>query len=154
MNLFKKFIRNENETDLESEDYENLYVGEETNVFDEAEEETISESSRNPYGNGNEKVSLKLLQPKSNKEAPMIADWLKGGSIVLLDIGELPKDQARRLIDFLAGVVYMLGGEMTKSNKNTIIVSPSDVDISDFAIERMDSSAPAEEETAQEDPNA
>ena len=91
-----------------------------------------------------EKVSLKLLQPKSHIEATKIADKLKEGCIVLLDISRLTKEQAHRLVDFLSGVAYVLGGEMIRTNKNTIVISPSGVDISGFAPEPE---APAEEPT-------
>ena len=83
-----------------------------------------------------------MLQPKSHTEATKIADKLKEGCIVLLDIASLTKEQARRLVDFLAGVAYVLGGEMIKTNRHTIVVSPAGVDISGFAPE----AAPAEEE--------
>ena len=94
-----------------------------------------------------EKVALKLLQPKSHTEAIKIADKLKEGCIVLLDISSLTKDRAVRLIDFLAGVAYVLNGEMIQTNKNTIVVAPAGVDISDFTPE----SQPAAEEEAAED---
>ena len=79
-----------------------------------------------------DKVSLKLMQPKSHTEAAQIADKLKEGCIVLLDIGNLTKEQAHRLVDFLAGVAYVLGGEMIKTNKHTIVVSPAGVDVTGF----------------------
>jgi len=47
----------------------------------------------------------------------------------------------------VAGVAYVLGGEMIKTNKNTIVVSPSGVDISGFAQEEPASEeAPVAEE--------
>ena len=91
-----------------------------------------------------DKVALKLLQPKSHTEATKIADKLKEGCIVLLDISRLTKEQAHRLVDFLAGVAYVLGGEMIKTNKSTIVVSPAGVDISGFAPD-LGESAPAAE---------
>ena len=97
-----------------------------------------------------DKVSLKLLQPKSHTEATKIADKLKEGCIVLLDIANLTKEQARRLVDFLAGVAYVLGGEMIKTNKNTIVVSPAGVDISGFAQEEP-AEAPAKDESVEEE---
>ena len=93
-----------------------------------------------------DKVSLKLLQPKSHIEATRIADKLKEGCIVLLDISRLTKEQAHRLVDFLSGVAYVLGGEMIRTNKNTIVISPSGVDISGFA---PDVEAPAEPQPVQ-----
>ena len=75
------------------------------------------------------------MQPRSHTEATKIADMLKEGCIVLLDISNLTKEKAHRLVDFLAGVAYVLGGEMIKTNKNTIVVSPAGVDISGFVPE-------------------
>ena len=49
-----------------------------------------------------------------------------------MDIGNLTKEQAHRLVDFLAGVAYVLGGEMIKTNKHTIVVSPAGVDVTGF----------------------
>ena len=57
-------------------------------------------------------------------------------------------------MDFLAGTAYVLGGEMIKTNRNTIVVAPAGVDISGFA--QMEAPvaaepAPAEQETEAED---
>ena len=83
------------------------------------------------------------MQPKSHAEATKIADKLKEGCIVLLDISRLEKEPAHRLVNFLAGVVYVLGGEMIKTNKNTIVVSPSGVDITGLAQDMAGDDAPA-----------
>ncbi len=140
MNLLKKFIRNDN-ADLEGEEYSDLYYDPNDIPADVADAETDADvaSLNSPARKDPEihpaspdKVSLKLLQPKSHTEATRIADKLKDGCIVLLDISNLTKDQAHRLVDFLAGVAYVLGGEMIKTNKNTIVVSPAGVDISGF----------------------
>ena len=139
MNLLKKFIRDN--ADVEAEEYEDLYIDPEDmqENLDASEAEDVS-SLNNPARKESDihpvspdKVSLKLLQPKTHTEATKIADKLKEGCIVLLDISNLTKDQARRLVDFLAGVAYVLGGEMIKTNKSTIVVAPAGVDISSFA---------------------
>ena len=146
MNLLKKFIRPE-------PDYDGDIYGEDEGIgFDfppDIEEEfnkkNIAESvaaidnpaRKNPeiHTASPEKVALKLMQPRSHTEATKIADMLKEGCIVLLDISNLTKEKAHRLVDFLAGVAYVLGGEMIKTNKNTIVVSPAGVDISGFVPE-------------------
>lgn len=82
-----------------------------------------------------EKVSLKLVQPKSHTEAPAVADKLMSGCIVVLDIGELQRDSKEsvlRLLDFIAGVIHVLNGQMIRTNKTTIVLAPSGVDISGF----------------------
>ena len=152
MNLLKKFVRND-PADIE-EDYDDIYFNPDDLKMDMPGEDAESQVSAlsSPARKEPEirpatpdKVSLKLLQPKSHTEATRIADKLKEGCIVLLDIGGLTKEQAHRLVDFLAGVAYVLGGEMIKTNKNTIVVSPSGVDISGFAQEEASEASSAEQ---------
>lgn len=154
MNLLKKFVRND-PADVE-EDYDDIYVMPEDLKMEMPGEDMDAQVSalnsparKDPeiHPASADKVSLKLLQPKSHTEATKIADKLKEGCIVLLDISNLSKEQAHRLVDFVAGVAYVLGGEMIKTNKNTIVVSPSGVDISGFAQdEPAEEAAPVEEE--------
>lgn len=162
MNLLKKFVRNDN-ADLENDAYNDVYdiytMPKELEAEMESADAAASVSAiDNPARKEPEihpatpdKVALKLLQPKSHTEAVKIADKLKEGCIVLLDISHLTKDKALRLVDFLAGVAYVLGGEMIKTNKNTIVVSPAGVDISSFASEESAPEAPAQEETVEEE---
>ena len=151
MNLLKKFVRNDNANLAEEEEYEDIYAIPEDIKMEMSDVNTANAISamdsperKDPeiHPASADKVSLKLLQPKSHTEATMIADKLKDGCIVLLDISNLTKEQAHRLVDFLAGVAYVLGGEMIKTNKNTIVVSPAGVDISGFA-QQQEAPAPA-----------
>ena len=153
MNLLKKFVRNDN-ADMAEEDYDDIYVMPEDLKMEVAGSDTDADVSAidNPARKAPEihpvnpdKVALKLLQPKSHTESIKIADKVKEGCIVLLDISNLDKNKACRLVDFLAGVAYVLGGEMIKTNKSTIVVSPAGVDISSFAQDE-----PEEEEFEEE----
>ncbi|MBQ8214105.1 MAG: cell division protein SepF [Clostridia bacterium] len=156
MNLLKKFVRND-PADFEEEagGYDDIYVmpSDIKDEMDTAEQNAVSAiddpARKTPEIRpaSTEKVALKLLQPKSHNESVKIADKLKEGCIVLLDISNLETKKAFRLIDFLAGVTYVLGGEMIKTNKNTIVVAPAGVDISGFAQE-------VEAEPAVADPEA
>ena len=149
MNLLKRFIRGNDPIDdpiddVEGEDlYERPFDPEVPSDEDPdvakgiaaVDSSTRKQTNIRPASSG--KVSLKIMTPRSNADAAAIADLLKDGCIVLLDISNLEKDQAYRLVDFLAGVAYVIGGEMTKTNRNTIVISPRGVDIAgvvpDFA---------------------
>lgn len=153
MNLLKKFVRNDN-ADL-GDEYDDEYVMPEDLKMEMPDADPDSDiSAVNAPARKEEaatlspdKVALKLIQPKSHTEATEIADKLREGCIILLDIGNLTKDKAHRLVDFLAGVTYVLGGEMIKTNKNTIVVAPAGVDISGFAPEEApEAPAPAASE--------
>ena len=159
MNLLKKFVRND-PADVEEEgEYDDFYaIPEELKMEMETEDPEVKVSALDSPARktpeihpvAEDKVTLKLLKPKSHTEATAIADKLKEGCIVLLDICNLTKEQSHRLIDFLAGVAYVLGGEMIKTNKNTIIVAPSGVDISSFAADEPEE-APATDAAATEE---
>jgi len=157
MNLLKKFVRNDN-ADMGDEYDDDIYVMPEDLKMEmpgddmDADLSTINtpvQKAPEAAPVSADKVALKLLQPKSHTEATQIADKLKEGSIILLDIGNLTKDKAHRLVDFLAGVTYVLNGEMIKTNKNTIVIAPAGVDISGFAPEAAPA-APAQPEVYEE----
>ena len=136
MNILKKFMRNDN-ADLEEPDYENegIYTFPGDPISKEEEDDIVS-TLNNParkdpeiHPASSEKVFVKLLRPSSHTEAAKIADNLKEGAIVLLDISGLDRAVVSHLIDFLTGVAYVLGGEMVRTNKYTILISPTGVDI-------------------------
>ncbi len=169
MNLLKKFLGNDNareEEDIE-EEFDDLYLDDDIKA--DVEESQPAPTATGAMGNVKapistatqtpaqpDKVALKLMQPKSHTESTKIADKLKEGNIVLLDISKLERDQANRLVHFMAGAVYVLGGQMIKTNRSTIVVSPAGVDITGLAQDLGAEPAPApkapqpEEEPAEE----
>ncbi len=80
-------------------------------------------------------AALKIINPKSYQDASEIAGYLMNGSTVLLNIETMAREQAVRMIDYLSGATYVLGGLMTKVGKTTIVVAPKNVDVS--SIEAM-----------------
>lgn len=79
--------------------------------------------------------ALKIVNPKEYKDAIEIANLLMNGNTVLLNIENIAKDQAIRLLDYLNGAVHVAGGLMTKVSKSTIVIAPKNVDVS--SIEAM-----------------
>ena len=108
MNLLKKFIRDNNAIEDEDDEFNDLYVDDDVRM-DMEEGETAAPAAmgtaaapRAPEAASPEKVALKLMQPKSHAEATKIADKLKEGCIVLLDISRLEKEPAHRTVSFFA----------------------------------------------------
>lgn len=69
--------------------------------------------------------SITKFKPSSFSQTEQIADKLRTYNSVFVDISELDKSNAMRMIDFLGGVMYALNGDMIKnSNKEfTFIVN-------------------------------
>ena len=80
-------------------------------------------------------IALKIINPKGYEEAPEIVEFLLGGNTVLINIENLSRDHAIRMLDYLSGAVKALGGMMTKVGKTTLVVAPKNVDVS--SIEAM-----------------
>ena len=130
--MFKKFTRRNDYEDFAGDDN---YYGE---GYDDAEEGVADEAYAAPveptsFGAGT--VSLKIVNPKGYDDASDIADYLMNGNTVLLNIEEMPREQAVRLLDYLAGATHAVGGFMTKVGRTTIVVAPKNVDVS--SIEAM-----------------
>lgn len=58
-------------------------------------------------------------RPESFSNTQEISDSLKQGNVVVVDISNLSKGDALRMIDFLGGVMYALNGDMKRLNKTT-----------------------------------
>ena len=80
-------------------------------------------------------VSLKIVNPKGYDDAKEIADYLMNGNTILLNIENMAREQAVRLVDYLLGAAHALGGVMKIVGKTTIVVAPKNVDVS--SIEAM-----------------
>jgi cell division inhibitor SepF len=57
------------------------------------------------------------------------------GNTVLINIENLGRDQAIRMLDYLSGAIRAAGGIMTKVGKTTLVIAPKNVDVS--SIEAM-----------------
>lgn len=70
-----------------------------------------------------------LLEPRTYSEAQAIADQLKNRRAVVINLQRMPSDQALRIVDFLSGTVYAIGGDIQKLGVKTFICTPENVDI-------------------------
>ena len=67
---------------------------------------------------------LKVCKPYDFSEAPDIADMLVDGFTVVMNIEALEHSATLRLIDFLLGTLHVLGGELRRVTKTTLLLCP------------------------------
>ncbi len=79
---------------------------------------------------GREK-NVYTLKPKSMDEASVAADYLKTGCAVILNLDDLSKGAALRLVDFMSGVCYGLEnqGHAMKLGATIFLFTPGDYEI-------------------------
>ncbi len=76
-------------------------------------------------------IELKVIKPESISEVSTIADHLLDGCTVVLNLELLDIKQITRLLDFLRGVSYTIGGEIKHVSKSTYILTAKGIDISE-----------------------
>ena len=71
-----------------------------------------------------------LFEPRAYSEAQEIADHLKSKRAVVINLQRITHDQAKRIVDFLSGTVYAVGGDIQKVGPNIFLCTPDNVDVS------------------------
>ncbi|MEC2074679.1 cell division protein SepF [Metabacillus fastidiosus] len=126
-NRFKSFFA------LEDEEYE--YEVEEK-YKDEEPEELQAVQKQQPKQNVVSLQSVQksskviLCEPRAYAEAQGIADQLKNRRAVVVNLQSIQKDQAKRIVDFLSGTVYAIGGDIKRIGLNIFLCTPDNVDVS------------------------
>ncbi|GAK10837.1 cell division protein SepF [Geomicrobium sp. JCM 19039] len=75
-------------------------------------------------------AKMVLIEPRTYEEAQDVADHLKNRRSVILNMQRIQRDQAKRIVDFLSGTVYAIGGDIQKVGSNIFLVTPDNVEIS------------------------
>jgi len=70
-----------------------------------------------------------IIKPNDYDEAANICDNLKNRKIVVVNTTSLESKTAQRLLDFIGGASYVLGGELQEVEKGVYILSPSNVEV-------------------------
>lgn len=77
-----------------------------------------------------------LTEPRVYAEAQELADYLKDYRSVVVNLQRINHDQATRIVDFLSGTVYALGGDIQRIGNNIFLCTPENVEV-DGAISEM-----------------
>jgi cell division inhibitor SepF len=70
-----------------------------------------------------------LVTPTSFGMVQEVADKFKAGQAVAVDMARADRELSRRLIDFLSGMCYGIGGEMEKIGNGLFLLSPVGVEV-------------------------
>lgn len=108
------------------------------NFFKESDSDTISDVEDEFYEteekdeevdtakSGNKMI---LLEPRAYSESQQIADHLKSRNSVVVNLKRVTSDQAKRIIDFLSGCIYAIGGTMQKIGVGIYLCAPKNVNV-------------------------
>lgn len=74
-------------------------------------------------------AKVSIVRPVDFAEATVICDDLKNRKIIVINTTSLDLKIAQRLLDFVSGACYALGGEFQEIEKGVYILSPSNVEV-------------------------
>lgn len=107
---FKSLFKSEDETSSEDEYY--------TLSTEEALKSIDGEGSK-----------LILLEPRAYSESQQIADHLKNRHTVVVNLKRVTTDQAKRIVDFLSGTIYAIGGDLQKIGGGIFLCTPKNMSV-------------------------
>lgn len=107
-----------------------LFVDEEEGNINNGEDEfysvSASDAIKDADKTGNKMI---LLEPRAYSESQQIADHLKNRNSVVVNLKRVTSDQAKRIIDFLSGCIYAIGGTMQKIGVGIYLCTPKNVNV-------------------------
>lgn len=106
---------------------------------EEEKEETTREETRATSGrkgaqvvsiHTQKQIKVVVLEPANFEESQNIADQLKNRRPVIVNLENTERNLAKRIVDFVSGATYALGGNMQKVGNGIFLFVPNNVDIS------------------------
>jgi len=74
---------------------------------------------------------IKVLEPKDPDQSLEIAQSLREGIPVVINLRYLETDEAKRLFDFICGTTYAIDGSYRKLGENILLFTPNNINIVD-----------------------
>ena len=105
---------------LFSDEEDNL-VGTEDEYYAVSEDDALKEADKT----GNKMI---LMEPRAYSESQQIADHLKNRNSVVVNLKRVTSAQAKRIIDFLSGCIYSIGGKMQKIGVGIYLCTPKNTE--------------------------
>jgi cell division inhibitor SepF len=101
--------------------------------FDYADDysSNVSEFSRSGQDVVNPEVGIKhtmiTIHPQSFNDAVTIGESFRNGMTTVVNVTSLTETDARRIIDFMSGLVFSLNGEIERVDMKVFILTPPEI---------------------------
>ncbi len=122
------------EEDNEDEEYEEMDINQEeestktTSMFEKAKSVKTSDAVK--ALNANKDSHLVLFEPRAYSETQEIAIYLKQKRAAVVNLHRLQKEQSKRVIDFLSGVIFAIEGDIQQIGPKIFLCTPKNIGVS------------------------
>ena len=80
---------------------------------------------------------IETVHPLGYSDARVIGEHFRAGVPVIMDLSQMDERDAKRIVDFSAGLVFALHGGIERIAARVFLLSPSGIDVRDLARSRM-----------------
>lgn len=106
----------------------NYRMGHTSNKSNSKNVVTMNQSAGTGYSNY-ENSKMCLFEPRVFSDTQDIADELKNRRATLVNLQRIDKVSAKRIIDFLSGTVYAIGGDIQRVGADIFLCTPDNVEV-------------------------
>lgn len=78
---------------------------------------------------GDSMYRITTMHPRTYNEARTIGEHFREGTPVIMNLTEMDDSDAKRLIDFAAGLIFGLRGRIERVTSKVFLLSPANVDV-------------------------
>ncbi|MEG2351573.1 MAG: cell division protein SepF [Bacilli bacterium] len=109
---------------------------------------SVEEATREETAEGSKMI---LLEPRAYSESQQITDYLKKRNTVVINLKRVTPDQGKRIIDFVSGTLYAIGGSMQKLGDGIFLCTPKNICIQGKMTEEQETGASRKNKNITED---
>jgi cell division inhibitor SepF len=128
--------------------FDDQYQDEYADEYDEYGAELVQDDDRQdlqgPEGSGNVRIGerrpvgqvqttdlarITTLHPRTYNEARTIGEHFREGTPVIMNLTEMVDSDAKRLVDFSAGLIFGLRGSIERVTNKVFLLSPANVEV-------------------------
>ncbi len=80
-----------------------------------------------------------VMEPMTFNQAVEIIQYLRKGSSIVLNLGNLESEESQRLLDFVCGGIYALDGSQKRVGEGVFLLVPSSVNINSVPVKKENS---------------
>ena len=114
----------------EVEEYEEVEIDTEpkTSLFEQAKFSKTSDAIK--ALNANKDSQLILFEPRAFAETQDIANYFKQKKAAVINLHRLQKEQSKRVVDFLSGVIFAIEGDIQRIGPRIFLCTPKNIGVS------------------------
>ncbi|GII99474.1 cell division inhibitor SepF [Sediminihabitans luteus] len=89
----------------------------------------VTTQERTAHGLGADLRRITTVHPRSYNDARIIGEAFRGGTPVIMNLSDMDDADAKRLVDFSAGLIFGLHGALERVTNKVFLLSPEHVEV-------------------------